>query len=496
VVDAVSKNKGGADLGAERVIVSALIQQGAKALAEIEPTIQKSDLSSLRNQALYECAKSIIEDQTIADSITPDLILTTAKEKGLEQVVSEDINYLQICCTANVNMNELPHFLRAIKVWSVSQQLRKKLENSIDYVNGLTGKEGLLDVISNVENTIFDFIPSMLQSNDSVNMGDFAEEHIRHLAENPVEIVGLPTGFPRYDNAIGGGYRRGSVSIVAARPKVGKSTFCLNVANHLASQDIPILYLDTELRKEEQAVRFTALNSKVPQDKIETGSFVHDMGLKTAVEEALQVQKLFPFEHINVAGCSMSEMLSIMRRWVNLNVGRDENGNMKDCLIILDYLKTMDLEDIDKGFAEHQYLGDMVTKMQNFAVKYDVPIMTAIQVNRDGISREDTSVISISDRVLWLCSNMTLLKRKTDEDYASGDERKFGDRKLVVLETRFGEGMEKEQSYINVISNLDRCEFTEGKYNFENSAYASALGDQDAADVDSIFDDSSDTITM
>ena len=106
MVDAVSKNKGGADLGAERVIVSALIQQGAKALAEIEPTIQKSDLSSLRNQALYECAKSIIEDQTIADSITPDLILTTAKEKGLEQVVSEDINYLQICCTANVNMND------------------------------------------------------------------------------------------------------------------------------------------------------------------------------------------------------------------------------------------------------------------------------------------------------------------------------------------------------------------------------------------------------
>jgi len=61
-------------------------------------------------------------------------------------------------------------------------------------------------------------------------------------------MAGIPTGFPRYDSCIGGGFRRGTVNVVGARPKVGKSTFCLNVAKNVSFAGIPVLYLDTEMK--------------------------------------------------------------------------------------------------------------------------------------------------------------------------------------------------------------------------------------------------------
>jgi hypothetical protein len=133
---------------------------------------------------------------------------------------------------------------------------------------------------------------------------------------------------------------------------------------------------------------------------------------------------------------------------------------------MLDYLKTMDLADVG-DFQEYQYLGDFITKLHNFAVKHDVPVLATVQLNRDGINKEDSSVVSGSDRILWLCSSLAYLKKKTDEDVAAGDSKTNGDRKLIVVDTRYGSGMDSSSEYINVISNLERSEMVEGKFNFE-----------------------------
>jgi hypothetical protein len=66
-----------------------------------------------------------------------------------------------------------------------------------------------------------------------------------------------------------------------------------------------------------------------------------------------------------------------------------------------------------------------------------------------------------------LCSSLAYLKKKTDEDVAAGDSKANGDRKLIVIETRYGQGMDTTSEYINVISNLERSEMVEGKFNFE-----------------------------
>lgn len=100
------------------------------------------------------------------------------------------------------------------------------------------------------------------------------------------------------------------------------------------------------------------------------------------------------------------------------------------------------------NLAEFQELGFLMTSLHNFAVKYDVPVLAFIQLNRDGINREETDVIAGSDRVLWLTTNFTIFKTKSDEEMAR-DGVNGGNRKLVVLKARHGVGG-GQTAYISV----------------------------------------------
>jgi hypothetical protein len=76
-----------------------------------------------------------------------------------------------------------------------------------------------------------------------------------------------------------------------------------------------------------------------------------------------------------------------------------------------------------------------------------VPILAFVQTNRDGISREDASVIAQSDRIAWFCSSLAIFKEKTQEEMAL-DGPENGNRKLIVTDARFGPGL-TDGDYIN-----------------------------------------------
>ena len=150
-----------------------------------------------------------------------------------------------------------------------------------------------------------------------------------------------------------------------------------------------------------------------------------------------------------------------MRRWLVKEVGLHESGTAKECLIIYDYLKLMDSQGLSKDLKEYQLLGFMMTGLHNFAVRYKIPILAFIQLNKDGITRETTDTASGSDRIIWLCSNFTIFKEKSDEEVAE-DGPNEGNRKLVPIVARHGPGM-KGYDYINCTMKEWCAKITEGK---------------------------------
>jgi hypothetical protein len=107
----------------------------------------------------------------------------------------------------------------------------------------------------------------------------------------------------------------------------------------------------------------------------------------------------------------------------------------------------------------------MMTALHNFAVKYQIPIVAFIQLNRDGITKESTDSASGSDRIIWLCSNFTIFKRKSDEEIAE-DGPDAGNRKLIPLISRHGGGLD-DNDYINCYMKGWCAKISEGKTRLE-----------------------------
>jgi len=228
----------------------------------------------------------------------------------------------------------------------------------------------------------------------------------------------------------------------------GKTSIAINMAINIAKQKIPVLFLDTEMKGEDhknKGLSIFSFDSKyqIPIHRIETGQFEAKKA-KTLIDEYQEL----PYYFNSIGGMPFEEQLSIMRRWIAKEVGINDNGKAKDCVIVYDYLKLMDDADIKGDMKEFQVLGFRMTALHNFSLKYDIPILCFIQLNRDGITKESTDTASGSDRIIWLCSNFSILKVKSDEEIAK-DGSEYGNRKLVPVIARHGEGLELGD-YINV----------------------------------------------
>ena len=95
-------------------------------------------------------------------------------------------------------------------------------------------------------------------------LGEDVDGYVQYLADNQCDLLGISSGYQRYDQAIGGGFRRKAVDLIGARPKTGKSMFADNVGFHIAANlDIPVLMLDTEMSKEDHITRLLAKFSSI-----------------------------------------------------------------------------------------------------------------------------------------------------------------------------------------------------------------------------------------
>jgi len=70
----------------------------------------------------------------------------------------------------------------------------------------------------------------------------------------------LSTQMPEFDRLLGGGIVAGSLTLVAGDPGIGKSTLMLQLAQHIASQGIIVLYVCGEESVEQTTLRARRLN--------------------------------------------------------------------------------------------------------------------------------------------------------------------------------------------------------------------------------------------
>jgi replicative DNA helicase len=454
------------DPAAERAVLAGICSYGENAYLDVADILQESSFTVDSNAIIFKCLKHLCDNNRGTIDIAS--IYSVAQDLGVSNILSkkEETQHLKAIMDFPVSPENVRKFAAKIRKLEIARLLRKQLELAQDKILEITGSEPISSIIGLAEDSIFNFT-SLLNDSDSgpEQISSSIDDYIKSLEENKLDQVGIPTGFPIYDQAIGGGLRRGTINVIGARPKVGKTLMSDNMGKNIAALGIPTLNMDTEMNKEDHIHRLLAMMSEVDIGSIETGKFSESPDKKNKILSSAEKLKDMNIYHKSIAGMPFEDQLSIMRRWLVKEVGLNDDGTAKQCVIFYDYLKLMDSAAVSQDLKEYQVLGFMMTSLHNFAVRYKVPIVAFIQLNRDGISKESTDSASGSDRIIWLCSNFSIFKRKSDEEIVE-DGPDGGNRKLIPLVCRHGGGLD-DNDYINCHMKGWCAKITEGRTHLE-----------------------------
>lgn len=425
----------------ETYVLAGIFKHGYDGYEESSIFVTPNTFNDGSHQAIYKCMEKMVSENPDVVFDIPSL-LTCAKDLGFDFLTKpNEIKHLKTISEIPVSLSNLRQFAGRLRKTEIRRNLALIVEAARSDLETEPDTSSVERILSLVEEPLFEYINSLQQDNsDQINIGDGWEDWVDSLASNPRDYVGIPTGLDGFDTAIGGGFRRRAVSMIGARPKVGKSQTAMFFALNCIKHKVPVLLVDTEMDKDDFRPRIAANISGIPISVIETGKFGLNTKQHKQLREIGQYLRGGSFTYIAAKGRPFEEVIGRIRRWIRRDVGCDEAGKTKDCLIVYDYFKLLSDDDMNKALQEYHILGFQMTTLHNFANRYDVPIVSFTQLNRDGITKESTDAVSGSDRIIWLASNFSILKEKTPEDINECGI-KHGNRKLITLASRHGPGM-------------------------------------------------------
>ncbi|WP_394849295.1 replicative DNA helicase [Pendulispora brunnea] len=243
---------------------------------------------------------------------------------------------------------------------------------------------------SSVEKLISVMKKSFKQLTDAMQRGD--------------RITGVATGFDRYDR-LTAGLHPGDLSIVAARPGMGKTSFVLNVAVNVASpkgrelendpnqrweqEGAGVVVFSLEMPREQLANRMVCSEGKVDVSKVRSG-FLGQQDWNRLTQAAAFLGSL-PIWIDDSSTLSILELRAKVRR-LQAEYDRepeDGRGGRKIGLVIIDYLQLM--KGRDGVSSREQEISEISRGLKGLAKELKVPVIALSQLNRAVETRSEKS---------------------------------------------------------------------------------------------------------
>jgi len=230
------------DLPAERAILAGIFRYGSDAYLDTVDIIDENSFTLESNMSIYCCLKHILDKDDSSKADIPS-ILSTAKEIGLDDFFNtQEVSHLSSIMKFPVLLGNVRRFAAKVRKLQIARMMYDQLELTKEKYTEIKGDEPISQILGIAEESIFDFTSILSDSDEAPGkMFDNISEYLEDLANDPVDQIGISTGFNRYDFAIGGGLRKGTVSVIGARPKVGKTLLADNMGVHIAQRGIPVL---------------------------------------------------------------------------------------------------------------------------------------------------------------------------------------------------------------------------------------------------------------
>lgn len=184
---------------------------------------------------------------------------------------------------------------------------------------------------------------------------------------------GIPTGIYDLDETITG-LNRSDLILLAARPGMGKTSFALNIARHVAVKEKrKVAFFSLEMTKEQLTARLLSTEAMVGGVKLRIGKLADDEWIRLV--EAGDILSKTEIYFDDTPGITVPEMKAKLRRLKNVD------------LVVIDYLQLMSGgRRIDNRVQE---ISEITRNLKIMAKEINVPVLTLSQLSRASEQRSD-----------------------------------------------------------------------------------------------------------
>jgi replicative DNA helicase len=231
--------------------------------------------------------------------------------------------------------------------------------------------ESIDELLNTAERSIFDIAQKKIGESFSPmkNIVGHSFKMVEDLYERKEMITGIPTGFVDLDH-LTSGLQPSDLIIIAGRPSMGKTAFCLNIASHAAIDKGKVVALfSLEMSKEALGLRLLGSEARVDAHRLRTGHLSERDW--TPLANAAGRLAEAPIYIDDSAAISVLEMQAKARR-LKAEHGLD--------LLIVDYLQLM--RGRGNESSREQEISNISRSLKMLAKDLKLPVIALSQLNR------------------------------------------------------------------------------------------------------------------
>jgi replicative DNA helicase len=359
------------NLEAERSVLGAILLRN-EALNHAAEYIDAGDFFRDAHRVIFDKMVALSERGQAIDLVT--LKEELARAGQLEQVGGPA--YIASLVDGVPRSTNVEHYARIIKEKATCRNLIFAAGRISDLA--YEGEQDADLLLDEAERAIFEIADDRVRSG-FVPLSTLVHESfeaIEKLHERRGLVTGVPTGFDELD-AMTSGFQPSDLVIVAARPSMGKTSFTLNIAQHVGGQaGLTVGFFSLEMSKEQLFLRMLTSEARIDAHRFRSG-YLSEQDYER-LSHALNVLERSRVFIDDTASLGVLEMRAKARRL------KAEHGLH---LLIVDYIQLMQ----GRGRFENrqQELASISRSLKGLAKELHVPIVALSQLSRAPDARAD-----------------------------------------------------------------------------------------------------------
>lgn len=358
------------NIEAEQSVLGAMLLE-KEAIIKATEILRLEDFYREAHRLIFSAMVALYEKGEAVDLVTTCEALR--QQGGLED--AGGASYITTLANLVPTAANVEYYARIVAEKSVLRQLIRVCTDTVSRC--YEGQEDIVSLLDDAERRVTEL--SLRRTTQGfVRLKDILMSTLDHLMQmvESGQLTGLPSGYSDLDRFTAG-LQPSDLLIIAARPSVGKTTFALNLARHVAIRSkTPVAIFSLEMSREQVALRLLAAEAGVDQQKVRRGELEEQDW--QSLSRGLARLGPAPIFIDDTAAISVVELRSKARRLCS------EHGAG---MVVVDYLQL--LRTAGRAENRQQEISEISRQLKALARELRLPVIALSQLSRAVEQRQD-----------------------------------------------------------------------------------------------------------